>query len=140
MQEFLEKAIEIALRAHRGKKDKGGEAYILHPIRIMMLMESFEERIVALLHDVVEDSEVTLEDLMTVEFPVIIIEAVRLLTRKHRQPYEQYILALKTNKLASKVKLADLEDNLNTKRLKKIGVSDKIRLDKYKKAHKLLLS
>ena len=138
MQQLLEKAISIALQAHSGKTDKGGNPYILHPLRLMFAMETEEEKIVALLHDVVEDSTTTIQNLKEEKFSKRILSAVALLTKKENQSYQEYILAIKKNPLATKIKLADLKDNMNTKRLKKITETDRERIKKYKAAHKLL--
>ena len=138
MQQLLEKAISIALTAHSGKLDKGGFAYILHPLRVMFAMETTEEKIVALLHDVVEDSTTTLQQLKIEKFSKRILSAVSLLTKDENQPYQEYIIAIKKNPLATKIKLADLKDNMNTRRLKNITDADKKRMKKYKAAYKLL--
>jgi|JI9StandDraft_1071089.scaffolds.fasta_scaffold512268_1 (p)ppGpp synthase/HD superfamily hydrolase len=138
MQQLLEKAISIALTAHSGKLDKGGSPYILHPLRVMLAMETTEEKIVALLHDVVEDSTTTIQELREVKFSKRILSAVALLTKKENQPYQEYILAIKRNPLATKIKLADLKDNMNTNRLQKLTEADKERIKKYKAAYKLL--
>ena len=138
MQQLLEKAISIALSAHCGKTDKGGNPYILHPLRIMLSMDTDEEKIVALLHDIVEDSPTTIKQLREEKFSNKIVAAVSLLTKKENQPYDDYILAIKKNPLATKIKLADLKDNMNTSRLKKITEKDKLRIKKYRAAYKLL--
>jgi (p)ppGpp synthase/HD superfamily hydrolase len=140
MQLFLEKAISIALASHEGKKDKGGSPYILHPLRVMFAMETTEEMVVALLHDVVEDSTITIQYLQDEKFSRKILKAVALLTKKKDQSYENYILAIKKNQLARKVKQADLKDNMEKGRLKKITVADKLRIKKYMLAYKLLTS
>lgn len=140
MQQLLEKAISIALTAHSGKTDKGGNPYILHPLRVMFAMETTEEKIVAMLHDVIEDSNTTILKLKKDKFSKKILSAVSLLTKRENQSYQDYILAIKKNPIATKVKLIDLKDNMNTKRLKKITLSDKKRLKKYKEAFKLLTS
>jgi (p)ppGpp synthase/HD superfamily hydrolase len=138
MQQLLEKAISIALKAHSGKTDKGGNPYILHPLRVMFAMQTTEQKIVAMLHDVVEDSTTTIQQLKEEKFSKGILSAVSLLTKKENQPYQEYILAIKRNPLATKIKLADLKDNMDTKRLKKITEADKERIKKYKAAYKLL--
>jgi (p)ppGpp synthase/HD superfamily hydrolase len=138
MQQLLEKAIDIALKAHSGKLDKGGNAYILHPLRVMFTMQTTEGKIVAALHDVVEDSNITIQQLEEEKFSKRILAAVALLTKKENQPYQEYILAIKKNPLAVKVKLADLKDNMNLTRMKQITEADKQRMKKYKAAYKLL--
>jgi len=137
-QTLIEQAISIALTAHKGKLDKGGDDYIVHPMRVMNTMETTEEKIVALLHDVVEDSNITILQLKENGFPKKVLKAVALLTKNENQEYEKYIEAIKINPLATKVKLADLKDNMNLTRLKKITEADKRRMKKYKTACKLL--
>ena len=138
MQQLLEKAISISLSAHCGKTDKGGNPYILHPLRIMLSMDTNDEKIVALLHDVVEDSHITIQQLRDEKFSKKIVAAVSLLTKKEKQHYADYISAIKKNPLATKVKLTDLKDNLNISRLKKITEKDKLRIKKYRAAYKFL--
>lgn len=137
-QTLIEQAISIALTAHAGKLDKGGNVYILHPLRLMNAMNTPEEKIVALLHDVVEDSNITIPQLKEKGFPGKILKAVAVLTKTENQPYENYIAAIKKNPLATKVKLADLKDNMNLTRLKEITEADKLRMKKYKAAYNLL--
>jgi len=138
MQQLLEKAVSMALSAHCGKTDKGGNPYILHPLRMMLTMETTDEKIVALLHDVIEDSPISIQQLRDEKFSKKIVAAVSLLTKKENQSYDDYISAIKKNPLAAKVKLADLKDNMNTNRLKKITGKDKLRIKKYRAAYKLL--
>jgi (p)ppGpp synthase/HD superfamily hydrolase len=139
MQLLFEKAISIALRAHKGKKDKGGNPYILHPLRIMVSMDTLEEKIVAVLHDVIEDSDISIEYLTKLKFPESIINAIALLSKTKNQDYNDYINSIKKNKLATKIKIADLEDNMNLSRLKSITEKDKKRLVKYKTAYNNLI-
>lgn len=140
MQKHFEKAMSIAIKAHEGQKDKAGAPYLLHVLRVMLSLESMDEKIVALLHDVVEDSEMTLEGLEQKGFPKKILKAVELLTKTEKKPYEDYIQEIKNNDLARAVKLADLKDNMNITRLKKVTESDKLRIKKYKAAYNLLNS
>ena len=134
----LEKAIEIAVRAHAGQKSKDGAPYILHPIRLMTRMNTEEERMAAVLHDVVEDTHVTFEDLRAAGIPESVLEAVRLLTHEKETPYEAYVEALKSHPVARRVKLADLEDNSDIRRLKGIEEKDLERLRKYYRAWQIL--
>lgn len=140
MQQLFEKAIMIATKAHAGQKDKAGTPYLLHVLRVMLSVEKINEKIVALLHDVVEDSEVTFEELANEGFPKKILKAVELLTKTEKKTYEDYIQEIKNNDLARAVKLADLKDNMNITRLKKVTESDKLRIKKYKAAYNLLNS
>lgn len=109
----VEKAIEIALAAHQGQVDKANEPYILHPLRVMSKLDGENERVVGVLHDVVEDTDVTLSDLIEAGFNREVIAAIDALTRKTGETYNDYISRVLTNSLACVVKLVDLEDNLN---------------------------
>ena len=134
----LDQALEIAVKAHSGQKDKVGAPYILHPFRIMMKMNSEEERIVAALHDVIEDSDVTLEDLRQAGFPKTILEAVDCLTRRKGEDYEAYVERASSIPLAKKIKIADLEDNMNFRRLNHLMERDEKRVLRYQKAYRFL--
>jgi len=110
---MLAKAIGIAAEAH-SRQLYNDEPYVFHPLRVMMAAETEEERIVAVLHDVIEDSSWTLEDLYWHGASEAIIDAVRHITRrKHQETYREYILRVKENDLARRVKLLDLHDNMN---------------------------
>ena len=140
MYHLLEKAISIALTAHKGQVDKGGNPYILHPIRVMGSVKTIEEKIIALLHDVVEDSDITIEQLKKEGFSETTLEAINLLTKTSDCSYEDYLLRIKSNKLALEIKKADLKDNLDNSRLAELNPSDYKRIGKYKKALDLLNS
>ena len=137
---MLSKAIIIATEAHLGQVDKGGEAYILHPIRVMMSLKDYEHKIVAVLHDVVEDTIVSSEDLRLQGFNEKIIEALIHLTRRKCESYDDFIDRVIKNPIATEVKLADIKDNMDLSRLKNPKEEDYIRLEKYKKAKKRLLN
>lgn len=139
MQKILEKAIQIAVLAHNGQVDKGGQPYILHPISVMMKMDTIEEKIVAILHDSIEDSNIKEEELIAFGIPKKLVDEIDLLTRKNGDSYMQYISKVKTGKIAKKVKLADLETNMDLNRIKKPTKTDFDRVKKYKKAYKRLL-
>jgi (p)ppGpp synthase/HD superfamily hydrolase len=132
----LEKAIEIAFQAHKGDVDRAGQPYILHPLHVMMQMDSEEAQITAVLHDVVEDSDITLADLADSGFSTGVIDALALLTHDRESvAYEYYIAAIKGNPLAEKVKLADLENNMDIRRLQApLSEEDLERLNKYRRA------
>ena len=136
----LERAIQIAVEAHAGQKGKDGSPYILHPLRLMLKMDTEEARIVAVLHDVVEDTEVTLDDLRREGFSESVIENIQLLTHEDDTPYEEYVERIKPHPLARKVKLADLEDNSDIRRLSGIEEKDLQRLKKYHRAWQILTS
>ena len=108
---MIGRALEIAWNAHKGQTDKAGNPYIRHPLTVAGKMDTEEEIAVALLHDVVEDTEVTLNDLEKEGFPEAVLEALRLLTHSPEEDYFTYIRRLKENPLARKVKLADLDHN-----------------------------
>jgi|TARA_B110000114_G_scaffold7519_1_gene7591 (p)ppGpp synthase/HD superfamily hydrolase len=135
----LERAIEIAQEAHKGVKDKGGHDYIHHPIRVMHAMSNDQEKIVAILHDVVEDSDWTFERLKEEGFEDSVIESLRCVTKySEEEDYQEFIKRAATNKIATKVKMADIEDNLDLSRLGTLTEKDLTRIEKYKKALKYL--
>jgi (p)ppGpp synthase/HD superfamily hydrolase len=134
----LEKAIRIAAQAHEGQRDKAGAPYILHPLRVMMKMATETEHITAVLHDVVEDTDWTMERLHQEGFHEEILAALDCLTRQNGEEYEKFIERVKLNPLAIKVKIADLEDNLDVARLKEVTEADAKRLEKYQQALQML--
>ena len=135
----LERAIEIAQEAHKGVKDKGGHDYIHHPIRVMHAMSNDQEKIVAILHDVVEDSDWTFDRLKEEGFEDSVIESLRCVTKySEEEDYQEFIKRAATNKIATKVKMADIEDNLDLSRLGTLTEKDLTRIEKYKKALKYL--
>ena len=136
---LLNKAIETAAKAHDGQRDKAGKPYILHPIRVMLGVEGEYEQCAAVLHDVLEDTEITAEDLKKEGFPDEVIEALKLLTRTEEDDYFDYVNRLKPNKIARAVKLSDLKDNMDMSRIANPTEKDFARLEKYKKAKKILL-
>lgn len=131
---IIETAIQIALDAHRGQVDKGDSPYILHPLRVMQGVKTEEEKVVAVLHDVVEDTHYTFDDLRRKGIPEKCIEALRLLTHDKRIPYIEYIRGLADNPLARTVKLADLKDNSDLSRLVLFTDRDRERQVRYKEA------
>ncbi|MCP1134461.1 GTP pyrophosphokinase [Paenibacillus polysaccharolyticus] len=130
----IESAISLALQAHKGQLDKGGHPYILHPLAVMNRVESMEEKIVAVLHDVIEDSEVTLEELRGLGFSEEILTAIQLLTRSTEDSYEEFIEKTTTNRTARNVKIADIKENMNISRIMNPTEEDYNRLEKYRKA------
>ena len=137
----LERAIAIAAEAHAGQKDRAGAPYILHPIRLMIQMDSENAMMAAVLHDVVENSVWTLDDLRKEGFSNEVLNAVDSLTHKDKEEedYWDYIQRAKSDPIAIKVKLADLEDNLNPDRLNEVTEKDEKRFDRYRKAQEMLL-
>ena len=136
----LDRAIAIAAEAHTDQKDKTGISYILHPIRLMIQMDSEEAMIAAVLHDVVEDSVWTLDDLRREGFSDEVLNAVDCLTHREGEgeDYWDYIKRAGSDPIALKVKLADLFDNLNPNRLDKVTEEDEKRFERYRKAQKML--
>ena len=130
----IERALEIALQAHSGQRDKGGHPYVLHPIRLMCRMATDEERITALLHDVVEDSEWTLDALRAEGFPPAIVAAVDHLTKRAGESYEAFIARVQQSPLATRIKIADLRDNLDASRVPVLKHADVERITKYQRA------
>ena len=134
--ELTIKAMNLAYAAHHGQMDKGGVPYIFHPIHLAETMDDEISTCVALLHDTVEDTDVTLEQLAQ-EFPREIVEAVDLLTHRDDVEYFDYVRAIKKNPVAVKVKLADLAHNGDPKRICNQGNQER-RREKYAKARKIL--
>ena len=134
--ELTIKAMNLAYNAHHGQFDKGAVPYIFHPIHLAETMDDEFSTCVALLHDTVEDTDVTLEQLAR-EFPREIVEAVDLLTHRDGVEYFDYVRAMKQNPVAVKVKLADLAHNGDPKRICNQGNAEK-RREKYAKAKKIL--
>jgi (p)ppGpp synthase/HD superfamily hydrolase len=128
----LERAIAIAAEAHAGQSDKGGAPYILHPLRVMMAVGPRNHGIVAVLHDVLEDCpDWTRERLEDEGFSPILVDALEALTRRKGETYEDFIQRVKRNPIATRVKLADLDDNSDLRRIPKPGPEDFKRLRKY---------
>ena len=135
---FLSRAIALAAEKHAGQFDQGGQPYILHPLRIMASVDTLEEKIVAVLHDVVEDTDVTLEQLREMGFPEEIVEGVASVTHdKKNENYFYYVRRAKQNKIGAKVKAADLRDNLAVNRLTLDGRDEERHL-RYIKALRIL--
>jgi (p)ppGpp synthase/HD superfamily hydrolase len=130
----LDDAILLAVQAHRGQRDKGGQPYVLHPLRLMMRLDRDVERIVAVLHDVVEDSRYSLADLRQRGYAEDVLQALDCLTRRTAETYGEFIDRVKTNAIARRVKLADLEDNMDVRRLTKFTDDDRARLVRYHEA------
>ena len=134
----LEEAIILATKSHLGQRQRNGEPYILHPLRVMMAVSDENEKIAAILHDVVEDSDITLDDLIPAGFSPEVIELVRLLTHENGKSYEAYIERLRPNPSARRIKIADLQDNMNVRRLPQMRQKDLDRLERYHKFWLLL--
>jgi len=133
---MFDKAVLLASQAHLGQRDKGGKAYILHPMRIAMRLRTDDEELmcIAILHDAVEDSDLTFEDLEREGFSSRVVNALRLLTHKEGQSYSEYISDMQHNKDALRVKREDLRDNSDITRLKGLRGKDFERMKKYSTA------
>lgn len=127
----LGRAISIAAQAHQEQKDKAGAPYILHPIRMMLRMNSDVEMMAAILHDVVEDTDWTLDGLRQEGFSEEVVQAVECLTHRDGETYDQFLERVTSNPIARKVKLADLEDNMDVKRIQHLVEKDIERIKKY---------
>ncbi|WP_019241473.1 MULTISPECIES: guanosine-3',5'-bis(diphosphate) 3'-pyrophosphohydrolase [Bacillus] len=130
----IDRALQLALENHLGQKDKGGSPNILHPIRIMHNVNSNEEKIVALLHDIVEDTNVTLEDLHNEGFSNYVVQAVDCLTKRKGEKYQLYLQRVANNPIARTVKMEDIKDNSNLSRIQNPSEKDYAKLEKYKKS------
>jgi (p)ppGpp synthase/HD superfamily hydrolase len=131
-------AVALAARAHRDHRDKAGQPYILHPLRVMLRQHNEAAQIVAVLHDVLEDSEVTVDDLRRDGYTDEVITALEALTKREDESYDEFIERVAVNSLARRVKLADLEDNMNVHRLTKVSSEDLERITKYHTAWRRL--
>ena len=137
----LSNAIKLATIVHDGQTDKAGEPYILHPIRVMLKMGTELERICAVLHDVLEDGDPSLVDVQAISDVDGVCEVLLSLTHRPNEPYMDYIKRLAGSPVARKIKIADLEDNMNVKRLEKLDPTVRARLSrKYSNAFLYLLS
>ncbi|WP_260962747.1 GTP pyrophosphokinase [Pseudomonas citri] len=136
---ILDAAIALAARVHAGQVDKAGKPYILHPLRLMMAFDGLEEQLVSLLHDVVEDGDVTLDELRALGIPETAVTAIDCLSKRPGEAYEQFIARIRPNPLATKVKIADIRDNLDLTRLPVVRDKDLERAAKYHRALLYLL-
>ncbi len=137
---LIEKALSIAVEAHKGQVDKAGQPYILHPLRLMMHLDDEIEMIAALLHDVIEDSDFTENNLKEAGIPEEAIEIVGYLTKKTGEDYDAFIKRISAHKKATRVKIKDIEDNMNLSRIDTVGEVDLERVAKYHKSLKYLKS
>ena len=136
--QLLERAISIAVEAHRGQKDRNGAPYILHPLRMMCRVDTETEKIVAVLHDVVEDTDWTFKDLKREGFGDQILKALDCLTKREAENYGDFVRRSASDDLARRVKIADLEDNMDVRRLRVVSEKDRERLGKYLRAWRQL--
>lgn len=136
--ELTKKAMKLCFEAHKDQKDKSGLPYVHHPFHLAEQMETEDTTIVALLHDVVEDTEYTLDDIRAMGFPERIIEALSYMTHDNAVPYLDYVAKIKENPIATAVKLADLKHNSDLSRLDVVDEKALERVEKYSKAMKIL--
>ena len=136
----LESAIQLAAAAHSGQQDKAGKPYILHPIRVMLSVRTTDEQIAAILHDTVEDTDVTYEQLSEAGFSAEIISAVRALTKLDGESRVEAARRAVKHPIARQVKLADVKDNLDISRIPHLTDKYHARLDEYKLVQEILRS
>lgn len=136
--ELTKKAIKLMFEAHKDQVDKCGIPYVFHPFYLATQMDDEVTTVVALLHDVVEDTSYTLQDLKEMGFPQVVYDALRLLTHDENVDYLDYVKNIKTNEIATKVKIADLKHNSDLTRLDTIAIHDYERVEKYQKALEIL--
>ncbi len=134
----LERAIELAAACHAGQTDKAGQPYILHPLRVMMSLDSDDARITAMLHDTVEDGDWTLRGLSEEGFDPVVVAAIDALTHREDETYMDYVRRAAANPIAVAVKRADLTDNLDLSRIPDPTRKDQDRADKYRRALALI--
>lgn len=135
---LLDKAARICVKKHSGQRDKMGAAYFQHPMRVAMRCKSDEEKMVALLHDTIEDTDVTPEYLLAEGFPQAIIDGVLSVTKCEGEGYEEFVDRAKRNPIGRQVKLHDLEDNLDIFRLTELDATMMERYNKYLRAYRFL--
>ncbi|EGK86040.1 bifunctional (p)ppGpp synthetase/guanosine-3',5'-bis(diphosphate) 3'-pyrophosphohydrolase [Microcoleus vaginatus PCC 9802] len=132
-QSLLKRAIALAAKAHEGQVDKAGNPYLDHPLFVMENVNSLEEKIVAVLHDAVEDSELTLEQLRSEGFPEALVSAIAAITKIEGEAYPAYLERVIANPIALQVKIADVTHNLDISRIANPTEADFQRIAKYKK-------
>ena len=130
----LEDAIALAVEAHRGQKEKAGQPYILHILRVMFRLGVEPEQMAGVLHDLVEDTPYTLDDLRRLGYPERVVTAIDCLTRREDETYEEFVERAGAHPIARRVKLADLEDNMDIRRLSAVTERDRERLNRYIRA------
>ena len=136
--EMTKKALKLCFEAHKEQIDKSGMPYVFHPFHLAEQMQDEESTIVALLHDVIEDTDYTLDDLRKMGFDDSVLAAINLMTHEDDVPYMDYVEQIKTNPIAKTVKLADLRHNSDMTRLEVVTPRDQERAEKYLAAIKLL--
>ena len=132
--ELYDQALRIAIQAHKGQTDKSGREYVMHPIRVAERCKNVKAKIVALLHDTIEDTDVTPDSLCVDGFPEEIINGVLSVTKREGESYEDFVSRAAQNPIGREVKIADLEDNMDVRRLEELTDEDVVRLRKYLQA------
>ena len=130
--------LEFAMQKHDGQLDKAGKPYILHPIEVALSLYKESDKVVALLHDVLEDTDATIEDLKKIGVSEEEVEAIQLLTKPKKEDYIHYVKRVANNPIARHVKMADLKHNMDLSRLSEITDKDIQRVEKYKQAYQIL--
>ena len=138
LNQLLALAIKVATKAHEGQVDKGGNPYILHPQAVASSLDSTENKIVAYLHDIVEDTDITLDDLEKMGFTYRIVNSIRILTKSKDISYDDYLKSVKKDSNAWRVKMADIKHNMDISRISEPTAKDYARLEKYKRALEFL--
>ena len=134
----LENAITLAVQQHAGQVDKGGQPYILHPLRVMLQLQQTDQQIVAVLHDILEDTHTTTQDLQNLGFQTHIIQAIQALTKLPQETRVQAAMRTAQNPLACAVKIADVQDNMNLTRIPNPTARDLARLEEYRQVLEIL--
>jgi len=138
--EQLQFALELAIKKHKNQEDKSGKPYILHPLHVMETVKTDDAKIVAILHDIIEDTDVTKEDLLNAGLSKHIVDAIVMLTRSDDIDCMDYVKKLSSNPLAKEVKLADLQHNMDLRRISTLKEKDLDRTRKYQIAYHYLIN
>jgi (p)ppGpp synthase/HD superfamily hydrolase len=141
VKNLLEVAIKIAVEAHSGQMDKAGQPYILHPLKVMLSLKNEKDKIVGVLHDVIEDTNITYDFLIANGFEgeTEILEALKSVTKKEDETYDEFIDRVALNPIGKRVKLADLQDNMDLSRISNPTEKDHERIKRYEKAREKLM-
>ena len=138
--DMTKKAIKLMYEKHKNQIDKSGMPYVLHPLHVAESMKDEKTTVVALLHDIVEDTDITLTDLIKMQFPKEVVDAIGIMTHTSELSYYEYIERISSNPISTEVKLADLKHNMDLSRLNQITKEDLERLKKYKKSFDYLFA
>ena len=130
----VERAVVIAAEGHAGQLDKAGNPYLLHPLRVMLRLDTDEERMAGVLHDVVEDCGWSIDDLRAEGFSEVVLRAVEAVTKREGESYDDFVTRAAADPIGRRVKLADLEDNCDLSRISNPTTKDFERIEKYKRA------